>query len=67
MSWGEPGPGREVTIYANTGHVLMRVGDRYFGTSSFGHPAAGTGPAWFTVEPSADYLATFAPRHPRGL
>jgi cell wall-associated NlpC family hydrolase len=67
MSWGEPGPGRQVTIYANTGHVFLRVGGRYFGTSGFGHPAAGTGPAWFTVTPSPGYLAAFVLRHPRGL
>jgi hypothetical protein len=67
MSWGEPGPGRQVTIYANTGHVLMRIDERYFGTSGFGHSARGAGPAWFTVDPPADYLATFMVRHPPGL
>lgn len=67
MTWGDPGPGQQITIYANSGHVFIRDGDRYFGTSGFGHPAAGTGPAWFTKSPSPAYLATFVVRHPRGL
>jgi hypothetical protein len=67
MSWGEPGPGRQVTLYANTGHVFMKIGPRDFGTSGFGHPAAGTGPAWFTINPSPGYLATFVARHPPGM
>jgi hypothetical protein len=73
--WGDPGPGEHVVIYANAGHVFMAVRAtpssvwRYFGTSGFGHPGApnGTGPAWFTVGPSAEYLAGFVARHPTGL
>jgi hypothetical protein len=67
MTWGEPGPGAQVTLYANTGHVFIKIGGRYFGTSGFGHPAAGTGPAWFTTNPSPEYLATFVARHPPGM
>jgi hypothetical protein len=67
MSWGDPGPGASVTIYANTGHVFMKIDGRYFGTSGFGHPAAGTGPAWFTANPGPSYLAGFVARHPPGL
>ena len=26
MDWGEPGPGRWITVYANPGHVYMEVG-----------------------------------------
>ena len=52
MSWGEPGPGKAVTLYANPSHIIMSIvvngKPRFFGTSGFGHPAAGTGPAWFT-------------------
>jgi cell wall-associated NlpC family hydrolase len=74
-SWGEAGLGRYVTIYANPEHVFMAIRSavsapwRYFGTSGFGHPAApnDTGPAWFTVAPSAGYLAGFVARHPVGL
>lgn len=67
MSWGDPGPGRLITIYSNPGHVFMKIGNRFFGTSAFGHPGAGTGPAWFTRSPGANYLATFVMRHPPGL
>lgn len=67
MNWGDPGPGKTVTIYANRVHTFMRIGNRYWGTSAFGHIGAGTGPHWFTRQPSASYLATFVRRHPPGL
>jgi hypothetical protein len=67
MAWGDPGPGRRITIYANPTHTFGRFDDRYFGTSAFGHPSAGTGPAWFTVRPPSAYLAGFVQRHPPGL
>jgi hypothetical protein len=67
MTWGDPGPGQEVTIYTNTWHTFLKIGNRYFGTSGFGHPAAGGGPAWFVVDPSPSYLALFVARHPPGL
>ncbi|MGO9907228.1 MAG: hypothetical protein ACLP4R_26600 [Solirubrobacteraceae bacterium] len=59
MTWGDPGPGQEGTIYANTWHTFLKIGNRYFGTSGFGHPAAGGRPAWFTVDPGPSYLAPF--------
>ena len=34
MSWGEPGKGQWVTIYANAGHAYMVVNGRRFDTSS---------------------------------
>jgi cell wall-associated NlpC family hydrolase len=68
MSWGDPGPGTAVTLYANPGHIIMSIKVanqlRFFGTSRFGHPEAGTGPAWFTRPASA---AGFVQRHPPGL
>ena len=67
MNWGDPGPGKTITIYANPDHTFMKIGSRYFGTSGFGHPGAGTGPHWFTRQPSPSYLATFVRRHPPGL
>jgi cell wall-associated NlpC family hydrolase len=33
MSWGEPGPGQWITIYANGGHVFMTVAGLRFDTS----------------------------------
>jgi hypothetical protein len=71
MSWGAPGPGRAVTLYANPTHIIMSVVVdgrlRYFGTSEFGHPEQGTGPAWFTRSVSSGYLAGFVQRHPPTL
>lgn len=68
MSWGDPGPGSYVTLYANPDHIFMSIvvggRKRYFGTSGFGHPEAGTGPAWFTRPVSAAYIAGFTQRHP---
>jgi lysophospholipase L1-like esterase len=69
MSWGDPGPGKYVTIYATTWHVFMKIGGRYFGTSGFGHPSKDWGPAWF--DPGAqfpvNYISEFTPRHPPGM
>jgi hypothetical protein len=60
MSYGLPGPGRHVTIYANAGHAYMVVDHRRFDTSA----VRETGSRWtFTHRSSAGYVA----RHPRGL
>jgi hypothetical protein len=67
MSWGRRGEGEVVTIYANPIHVFMKIGNRYFGTSGFGHPEAGGGAAWFTRPVSPGYLSTFTAVHPPGL
>ena len=67
MSWGKAHKGTWVTVYANSTHVIMKIGDQFYGTSGFGHPESGGGPGWFSVEPSPDYLAGFAVRHPAGL
>lgn len=75
MSYGQPGEGEHVTIWASPTHVIMsiRVAGivHWFGTSGFGHPDApnGTGANWFDPkhQPSAGYLSAFTPRHPPGL
>lgn len=71
MSWGDPGPGRTVTLYTNPTHIIMSIvvdgRPRFFGTSGFGHPESGSGPAWFTRPVSPSYLAGFVQRHPPGL
>ena len=66
-TFGPAGEGDWVTVYANTTHVIMKIGDQFYGTSGFGHPESGGGPGWFSVAPSADYLAGFTARHPAGL
>ena len=60
MSWGEPGPGKWVTIYSNPGHVYMVVAGIRFDTSG----RQVTGSRW------QNELRTnegFVARHPPGL
>ena len=59
-AWGEPGPGRWITIYANEGHVFMLVAGLRFDTSGRGR--AGT--RW---QPAARPAGGFAVRHIPGL
>src|SRR4051812_28783052 len=64
-SWGEPGPGAHVTVYANEEHVLMEIDGHFFGTSH-ANPRGGAG--WIPrAHISPDYLKAFTVRHPRGL
>jgi cell wall-associated NlpC family hydrolase len=60
MSYGRPGPGRHITIYANAGHAYMVVDGRRFDTSA----RSQTGSRWTSeMRSSAGYVA----RHPAGL
>ena len=60
MSYGRPGRGRHITIYANSGHAYMVVNGRRFDTSA----RSETGSRWTTAHRSpAGYVA----RHPAGL
>jgi hypothetical protein len=60
MSWGEPGPGKWVTIYSSPGHVYMYVAGVRFDTSN----SRVTGSRWSnTVRSNAGFVA----RHPAGL
>ncbi|MGN6815234.1 MAG: hypothetical protein ACTHK3_04025 [Solirubrobacterales bacterium] len=60
--WGEAGPGKWVTIYANAQHVFMVVAGLRFDTR--GDPAGVSGPRWHRawVDPRR-----FAARHPAAL
>jgi cell wall-associated NlpC family hydrolase len=60
-SWGEPGPGRWITIYANAGHTFMDVDGMWFDTAGRSGPYASR---WLVSTPS---LAGYAVRHPVGL
>src|ERR1019366_5277385 len=59
-SFGEPGPGRDITIYANAGHAFMVVDGRRFDTVAL----AETGSRW---SDSMTSTAGFIARHPAGL
>jgi peptidoglycan hydrolase-like protein with peptidoglycan-binding domain len=59
MSYGEPGPGRYITIYANSGHAFMTINGRRFDTGYGGH-----GNRWASgSRPTAGFVV----RHPPGL
>jgi len=60
MSWGEPGRGKWVTIYANNGHVFMEVAGIRFDTSN----SRVTGSRWGNELRST---SGFVARHPAGL
>jgi hypothetical protein len=58
-SWGAPGPGRWITVYANSGHAFMIIAGRRFDTSGL-----GSGSRWASGSRST---AGFVARHPPGL
>jgi peptidoglycan hydrolase-like protein with peptidoglycan-binding domain len=58
-SYGRSGPGRSITVYANSGHAFMLVSGRRFDTSA----RSETGSRWTsTMRSTAGYVA----RHPTG-
>jgi hypothetical protein len=59
-SWGDPGPGRWITIYANAGHVWMEVAGRRFDTVAL----AEGGTRWAQ---GGGEFSGFVVRHPPGL
>ena len=61
MTYGQPGRGRHVTIYANAGHVFMVVDGRRYDTSARGETG---GSRWTWTKRSG---AGYAVRHPAGL
>jgi hypothetical protein len=59
-TWGKPGPGRWITVYANAGHAYMTVAGLRLDTSG----TNGRGPRWQLTPRSGD---GFVARHPAGL
>ncbi|HSS42933.1 MAG TPA: hypothetical protein VLK37_10355 [Solirubrobacterales bacterium] len=57
-TWGEPGPGQWITVYANSGHAWMVVAGIAFDT------VGGPGPRWH--DPWVDSPEGFIARHPAG-
>ena len=60
MSWGEPGKGKWVTIYANDGHVFLEVAGIRFDTSA----QRVTGSRWINEMRSTDGLRGAASGRP---
>ena len=64
-SFGEPGPGRWVTIYASADHAFMYVAGLRWDTHNAAGPQDGSsGIGWHPLVRSAD---GFVARHPQGL
>lgn len=57
-TWGEPGPGKWITVYANAEHAWMVVAGIAFDTSG------GAGPRWH--DPWVSSTEGFIARHPSG-
>jgi peptidoglycan hydrolase-like protein with peptidoglycan-binding domain len=69
-SYGSPGPGNWITIYADASHTWIVVAGIAFDTADYGGPniPGGTGPRWRTdptgnLADGGDYVI----RHPSGL
>jgi cell wall-associated NlpC family hydrolase len=57
-TWGEPGPGQWITVYANSGHAWMTIAGLAFDTSG------GAGPRWHPSPVNSP--EGFIARHPPG-
>lgn len=64
MSYGKPGKGKWVTVYANAGHAFIVVAGLRLDTSSVDDPSGLTGPRW---RPAIRSTAGFVARHPEGF
>jgi cell wall-associated NlpC family hydrolase len=62
-SWGKPGPGKWITVFANGGHVFMYVAGLRFDTVAL----AETGTRWSARPADEPDIRTFSVRHPAGL
>jgi cell wall-associated NlpC family hydrolase len=60
-SWGAPGPGRWMTVYANDTHAYAVIAGLRWDTVGDAH---GSGPRWHAALP---YVEGFVARHPPGL
>jgi hypothetical protein len=69
-SYGAPGRGRWITIYADSSHTFIVVGGRAFDTADYGGPnrPSGTGPRWRS-NPTGNLAdgGNYVVRHPPGL
>jgi peptidoglycan hydrolase-like protein with peptidoglycan-binding domain len=69
-SYGSPGPGRWITVYADAAHTWVVVAGIAFDTADFGGPniPSGTGPRWRS-NPTGNLAdgGHYIVRHPTGL
>ncbi len=68
--YGLPGPGRWITVYADSQHVFAAIAGLAFDTANFGGPniPAGSGPRW-RYDPTGNLAdgGDYVVRHPPGL
>jgi hypothetical protein len=62
-TWGDPGPGKWITVFANAGHTFMYIAGLRFDTVAL----AQTGSRWSNRSATEPDLRTFSVRHPPGL
>jgi cell wall-associated NlpC family hydrolase len=62
-NWGQPGPGKWITVFANGGHTFMYVAGLRFDTVAL----AQTGSRWSDRKADEPDISTFSVRHPAGL
>ena len=62
-NWGDPGPGKWITVFANAGHTFMYIAGLRFDTVAL----AETGSRWSNRSADEPDLSTFSVRHPPGL
>lgn len=68
-SYGQPGPGKWVTIYANSNHTWIVIAGIAFDTAHYGHTTpSGSGPRWLS-NPTGNLAdgQNYVVRHPAGL
>lgn len=63
MSWGEPGVGNWITVYANSGHAYAMIAGLRWDTSDSG----GDGPSWADYSSSWEQSQSFTATHPAGF
>jgi hypothetical protein len=62
-SWGKPGPGKWITVFATAGHTFMYIAGLRFDTVAL----AETGSRWSNRSANESNLGAFVIRHPAGL
>jgi len=69
-TYGQPGPGKWITIYSDPSHAFIVIGGRAFDTANYGGPniPSGTGPRWRS-NPLGNLAdgGNYVVRHPPGL
>jgi septal ring factor EnvC (AmiA/AmiB activator) len=63
MSWGEPGVGNWITVYANSGHAYAMIAGLRWDTSDSG----GDGPSWADYSSGWEQSQGFTATHPAGF